>query len=184
MALDKTFSIGEVLSAGDVNGHLLGLWIPIDKRVISSGSPVAAASFTGIDSAFRLFRLTYNAISNDNGLRLRFNNDSGTNYWRHISQTTAGGTTGFSFTSETYVDLNSSINAYNTGNVLIGKFASGGAATVVAQTVHWHPGGSSLTHTDIGSRWNNTSALINRIDFLVTSGTFYGVVALEGMRGS
>lgn len=182
MALDKTFAAGEILSASNVNGHLLGLWIPIDKQVIASGSPVASVSWQSIDSNFRFFRITCYANLGGNALNLRFNNDSGNNY---ATQIIAAGTTTVSAFRQTaqpqiITDSGGVLNGHpHVCTMVISKTLTTVKAAVTGQTTREDP----PTWSSFGGMWSNTSSLINRIDLLVSSGTMYGVFALEGMRG-
>ena len=181
MALDKTFASGEILSAANVNGHLLGLWIPIDKRVITSGSPVSSVSFQSIDSNFRLFRLTMSALCTTGQiLMLRFNNDSGNNYAYQLSFASGSSTGASRLTAQPEIrPYGSGTTEPVTGTYLISKIASNVRAMVVGKTALFH----TVAMEDVAANWNNTSALINRIDIVPTASTFYGVFALEGMRG-
>jgi hypothetical protein len=182
MALDKTFSVGEVLNAGDVNGHLLGLWIPLDKRVVTSGSPVSSISFSSLDSNFRVFRLTISAVCTTGQiLMLRFNNDSGSNYAYQLSFASGSSTGASRLTAQPEIRLYGSGSTEPvTGTYLISKIVTNIRAMVVGKTALFH----TVAMEDIAANWNNTSTLINRIDIVPTASTFYGVFALEGMRGS
>lgn len=182
MALDKTFDAGEILSAGDVNGHLLGLWIPIDKRVIASGSAVSSVSFQSIDSNFRLFRITAYANVGGNILQLRFNNDSGNNYATEVISTGGTNVSAFRQTAQPQI-ITDAGGAFGGQPFLctmtISKTLSTVGAAVSGTTVREN----TVSWNSFGSVWQNTSALINRIDLFVVSGTMHGVFALEGMRG-
>lgn len=182
MALDKTFSSGEILSAGDVNGHLLGLWIPIDKRVIASGSPTTPVTFSSLDSNFRLFRLTFHVIPSV-GLWLRLNNDSGSNYTQQFHE--GGGSTSSAVRLTSAIALELQRGSSGTavqGQIIIGKPSSSTEARIVSQmSSNTH---AALAMTSWAGSWNNTASLLNRVDVIGNGGNFYGVVALEGMRGS
>jgi hypothetical protein len=184
MALDKTFSAGEILSAGDVNGHLLGLWIPIDKRVIASGSPVSSASFQSLDSNFRMFRATFHIFPGAGATaRILLNNDSGSNY--HQQTFTASGTNLFAARLTPAVAIDLSHNASGGQPIMGQAIISKPLSSVVARaTMHMATDSTTavIVHADSWT-WNNTANLINRIDINGIGGTFYGIVALEGMRG-
>jgi hypothetical protein len=62
--------------------------------------------------------------------------------------------------------------------ITIGKQVTSQAACIVGHSQY------GFDYLGVGGIWNNGSSLINRIDVLVTSGTMYGVFALEGLRGA
>jgi hypothetical protein len=182
MALDKTFSSGEVLSAGDVNSYLRSMWTPIDKRVIASGSPVSSVSFQSIDSTFRMFRISYYAHVLSGQWRMRFNNDTGSNYfWQNLAAfgtTVAAGRGASSDTIELHFG--------GTPNPNFGTIHIAKPTTATTARATWQETANSVAEPMAqtgGGGWNNTSSLINRIDVYANAGTFYGIVALEGMRG-
>lgn len=181
MALDKTFAAGDVLSAGDVNGHLLGLWIPIDKRVSTSGAPVTSVSFQSIDSNFRIFRITFDANCSVDALRLRLNNDTGANYNYQYGLFDGTSVTGARSLNQIYIPITQTTGVRNSGHFTISKPTASQTAVGQGAIGFFVPG--TVLHGSTAGVWNNTSALINRIDVFVTTGNFYGVVALEGMRG-
>ncbi|MEO3875521.1 hypothetical protein ABGB18_42640 [Nonomuraea sp. B12E4] len=182
MALDKTFASGEILSAANVNGHLLGLWIPIDKRVIPSGSPTTPITFSSLDSNFRLFRLTYHTISTGSTV-LRLNNDSGTNYTHQALEVSSTTVVGTRLTSATGIDVGrSTVNTPVQGELLISKFSTASEARITGHTAIATHAGVQISL--MSSSWNNAASLINRIDIIGSGAGIHGVVALEGMRGS
>jgi hypothetical protein len=185
MTLDKTFSVGEILNAGDVNGHLLSMWIPIDKRVITSGSAVTSVSWPSIDSNFRIFRITIHAGSSGGigSVQFRFNNDSGSNYQTQFAFFSGTGSTIARTTSQTYIPVDNVGFLAGEPNVItatISKTISSIRASISGTCARDTTPGIGM----IGATWNNTSALINRIDVISSAGTMYGVFALEGMRGA
>lgn len=182
MALDKTFASGEILSAANVNGHLLGLWIPIDKRVIASGSPVASVSFASLDSNFRMFRLTYHVIP-VGGLWLRFNNDSGSNYTQQSAGASNTTFSGNRLTPAIAADLAIGWPGNPMqGQMTISKISTAAHARAIGHlTIAPH---ADLQAYILGVSWNNAASLINRIDLIGNGGNYYGIVSLEGMRGA
>lgn len=185
----KTFSVGEILSAADVNEYLAnGYWKRIDRRIITSGSPSTSVSFLSLSSSFRMFRLTWSTVGNGSSANflLRLNNDSGANYdcqENSYLNTTQNSLTVDDQTSAPLWQLAAPV--VSTGEVIIGKIASN-----VRGIFHSSCAAYASTYTPSknwwilqNGSWDNTSALINRIDVLTTAGSFYGTVALEGMVG-
>lgn len=178
MADDKTFAVGEVLSAADTNEYLVrGYWKRIGRQIIPSGSPVSSVSFSSIESRFRSFRV-HTAV-NGSSTVIRLNNDSSGNYAYRL------------------YDMDDTAMIIGTGDTGI-NFSRGAGSelqevtiTKIASNLRAHATGvcsSQFLSTSVLGRngvymWNNTSALINRIDIVGMSGTFYGVVAVEGMVG-
>jgi hypothetical protein len=183
MALDKTFSVGEVLSASDANSYLLGLWTPIDKIVATSGGALSSFSFSGISSAFRMFRLSYylTHVGGSTSSRIRLNNDSGTNYAFQLVSGDGATVTGQRQASITSFpgSLEAAIPAL--GQWIIAKPSTGVEGYMTGNVAYHNP--TTVRTGNIAGSWNNTASLINRIDVVILNGTAYGVVALEGVRG-
>jgi hypothetical protein len=182
MALDKTFAVGEVVSAADVNAHLLGLWTPIDKRVISSGSPLATVSFASLDTNFRTFRLTFDVKTAGSAFSLRLNNDTGTNYHYTLTQGDATTVTSSSTASATSIPIGFNSNTYTMGQCIISKITAASQARITENAIRGEAGGVIRTCLLAGV-WGNVASVINRIDVFDSISTFYGMVSLEGMRG-
>lgn len=183
MALDKTFSVGEVLAASDVNAYCRSMWAVIGKNVVASGSPVSSISYTGISSEFRTFRITFNLNMTTMGPRIRFNNDSSTNYTRQRMNADGINVLAGRDTGQSGIDLAiSGTNGPVVGEIIIGKLS----ASVQARTTATVTGGShsALVVATIAGSWINTSNLIDRIDVIDIGSSMYGVVSLEGVRGA
>lgn len=178
MADDKTFAVGEVLSAADTNEYLVrGYWKRIGRQIIPSGSPVSSVSFSSIESRFRSFRV-HTAVSGGQTV-IRLNNDSSGNYAYRLYD--MDGTAVITGSSDTSINFSRGAGA-EFQEVTITKVASSIRAYVIGVC------SSQFLTTGVLGRhgmymWNNTSSLINRIDIVATSGTFYGAVAVEGMVG-
>jgi hypothetical protein len=176
MADTKTFNVGEVLSAADTNQYLRnGYWDRIDRFRIPSGSPVSTVTFSSISSSYRLLKIT---AATTRILDIRLNNDSATNYENQIVQFNGatvsssrgeGNTAIFTATGDTPALM----------EIVISKPATGVVALAISHGSSYFSSNVYLQHAT--GAWNNTSALINRIDCISTSGSFYGVVGLEGM---
>lgn len=181
MALDKTFASGDILSASDANAYMRSMWTPIDKRVIPLASPVASISFASLDSNFRLFRLTYHLIAITlSSIAIRINNDSGNSYYY---QYVVGGGTSVSAARPGPGDSIDTMGGNTLFEGIIGKPLT---TTPGRMTASFTEGTSVSTFQtgNLAAWWNNTSALINRIDLVTLApGTMYGVASLEGLRG-
>lgn len=181
----KTFSVGEVLSAADVNEYLAaGYWKRIGRNIIPSGSPVSSVIFSSIPSGFRAFRVYWDArITGAGNFQMRLNNDSGTNY--HTQRHESSGPSSSS-------SLNGSITGFQIslfgvshatiGEALVSKPNSGDVAYMIGKSIY-ATAATAPNNFRFGGGWTNVASLINRIDIVQTSGTFYGYVALEGMSG-
>lgn len=186
MADAKTFAVGEVLSAADVNEYLNGgYWKRIDRFNNTSGSPVTSRSFPSLSSDFRLFRLTFSVSVAAGTIYIRMNNDSGNNYNTQRNSAIGATTNSDHLASQPEIQLISlSGPMLLVGEVIISKLSSG-----IRGMFHAHMAAYAAAFTpdeawgNANGSWNNTSALINRIDFLGSSSNFYGTVALEGMHG-
>ena len=158
-------------------------WDVIDSSTLAS--PAASVSFTGIDSKYKLFRVTA-YIVNDGSAKnvlLRLNNDSGSNYSEQRllgSSTSVVAIRNASQTSipATYTQLAASESA--TIEIVIGKQLASAAAMALISTVR---GGASISKDNIAGIWANTADLISRIDLVASVGNFAAgtVVVLEGV---
>lgn len=181
----KTFSSGEILSAADVNEYLAaGYWRRIGRNIISSGSPVSSVSFSSISSTYRAFRVYWDArITGTGNLRLRLNNDSGNNYYtqRRDSSGASGGDSLVGPVDGFQITLFAA-NHTSIGDVTLSKPNSGDVAYMTGRSIYATAAAGPNRYT-YGGGWTNVASLINRVDIVLTSGTFYGYVALEGMGG-
>lgn len=184
MALDKEFVVGEVLSASEVNSYLLSLWKPLDKRIVTSSSPVSSVSFSSLDPSFQTFRLTLDLVPPLGAeFALLFNNDTGTNYRATKIYSTGAAPNILNSDSQTSMNLNVGSYSRMVASLTIGKYGSSTVAGVTGTVIG--ASSASIGAVSFSGIWKNTSSLINRIDVIDTfSGTFYGVIGLEGLRGA
>jgi hypothetical protein len=175
-------------SGGTVAGFTLRLrkrataasaWTVIDSETLAA--PASSISFTGIDTTYKMFRVTAYLIQDGSAGRplLRLNNDSGTNYdWQRVSasDTTVSASR---VTGDTSIDIggDSNANQVMTHTITIAKQLAGSPAMVVGD--RYNDAGIWLRHH--GARWNNTADLISRIDLIASAGNFAAgtVVVLE-----
>ena len=167
-------------------GGAAAAWAVIDSTTLGSAS--ASISFATGLSGYKLFRVTaYFVKDATNGsVRVRLNNDSGTNYdvqRLYGSSTTVGA--GRS-TGQTGILLNGGgvpqASQTATAEVIVAKQVAGSASMVLGRLVY-QASGPVLMEENTASRWNNTADLISRIDLIATTGNFdTGTVAvLEGV---
>jgi hypothetical protein len=180
----KTFLPGEVLSAADVNEYLAaGYWRRIGRTIVPSGAPVGSVSFSLIPSAYRAFRIYWDArVGGVAGtVTLRLNNDSANNYYTH-REDGAGAISTVGPNSGWQVDLFAGANHYCVGDATISKPNSGDIAYMTGRSIYSIAAATPSRYTFAGG-WTNVASLINRIDIVMSAGTFHGYVALEGMPG-
>ena len=148
-----------------------GPWEIVGSSRLSAAA--ASVSFASIPAAYTMFRLIAEIV-NDGAIKdvaLRFNNDSGANYDTQIlnmsggtltGQRNAGGTSG----AADYNGL--SANTFATLEAIIAKPIAGAKGLALVSIVPTGAAGIQLTEDAIV--WNNTAALINRIDMIVSGG--------------
>jgi hypothetical protein len=163
----------------------LNMWEPIERRVIASGAPVVTTSFQNINTNYHMLRISasLNWASGADILSLRFNNDSGSNY-RNQSLSAGGSSVGAStLADQTRLLLSGTGTLDNEPFVLslqVGKFAANRSAGVHGQFAREN----TPRYFGYAGSWLNTSSLINRVDLASSGvGTFYGIIALEGVWG-
>ena len=161
-------------------------WNVIDSETLAA--PAASISFTGIDTTYKMFRVTLYSIKDGTAgaLQLRLNNDSGNNYaYQDITgdDTTVNGAraTGQAqfvlTTGETMDDATA-----GTFEIVIGKTVAGSAAMLLSKGAYYHTTTPALNYESIAGIWSNTADLISRIDLIVSAGNFASgtVCVLEG----
>jgi hypothetical protein len=176
MADIKTFNVGEVLSSADTNEYLRnGYWDRIDRVRIPSGLPVSSVTFSGINTSYRVFKII---ASTSRIMSVTLNNDNAANYENQVVQ--FNGASVSSSRSESNTSISTTIGDQPAlMEITIGKVATGVVGLALSHGSSYFSANPYLQHTS--SSWNNTSSLINRIDCISTAGTFYGVIALEGL---
>lgn len=159
-------------------------WTVIDSETLAA--PASSVSFTGISDTYRMFRMTaYIVKDGTSGVAyVRVNNDSGGNYDRQTigaSSTTvsAARSTGDTEWRATVASITG--NTHATTSIVVAKQLAASPAMYLAETTYAPSGG--VQPGRLAGRWNNTDALINRIDLISGSGNFAAgtTVVLEGM---
>ena len=161
-------------------------WTVIDSETLAA--PASSISFTGIDTTYKMFRVTLYSIKDGTAgaLQLRLNNDSGNNYiYQDLTgdSTTVNGaraTAQAQFvltTGETMDDATA-----GTFEIVIGKQLAGQRAMLLSKGAYYHTTTPALNYEAVSGRWSNTADLISRIDLIASAGNFdTGTVAvLEG----
>jgi len=149
------------------------LWEKIDEQTLSVAA--AAVTFSGINTSFTFFHIAawmIKAAGGGNQPILRINNDSAGNYdHQRITGDTAS-VTGARVTGDTGIDI--TFGAIGVGEevnfvMTIAKPVAGEEA----QTVHIAGPQATDINLDLyGGQWNNTAALISRLDILAVSANF------------
>ena len=157
----------------------------ITKTVLAA--PAAAITFSGIDTANKMFRLSYFVLKDATpaDLNIRFNNDVGANYDYERLDGAGAAVNAARVAAQTLIDLDArgaiAANGRNTGEVLVAKQQAGDEAMIVASHV-FDKNGDAEVSGHIAAIWNDTGALISRIDLLVGAGNMDTdtVAILEG----
>lgn len=155
----------------------------------------AASQPVYLPTIFRRFRLTTQAAtvsSNGAGLTLQVSSDGGSTYksslyaWVSAGASSAGGGTvgGATNTSDTSISLSggllspSTIPFDSTMEVFPGSSA---LQPTISQRIFDIASTSTFGISVIGGSWNGTAVLMNYLRILPSTGTFSGVLILEGM---
>jgi len=168
-------------------GGSVGAWDVIDSETLAA--PASSISFTGIDTTYKMFRVTLYSIKDGTAgaLQLRLNNDSGANY---VYQDLTGDATtvnGARATAQAQFVLTTgeTMDAATAGTfeIVIGKTVAGSAAMLLSKGTYYHTTTPALNYEATAGRWNNTADLISRIDLIASAGNFAAgtVCVLEGV---
>lgn len=167
----------------------------LEMELIASttlGAPAASVSFTGISAGYLLFEFIAWILkdgSTGNGY-LRFNNDSASNYAHEYGEGHASTLDSARNASVTGI-ASPAYGAYDASTVgsvvaTIGKPLLSQRAEVTQLDSFIYTGDGSLYAEMVGGDWNNTAALISRIDYVSSSGNFAtgSMVSLGGARAA
>ena len=173
-----------LLAAAGIGGGA-GAWAVIGSATL--GSAAASISFTGIDTSYRMFRITAYIVKDGTGgdVGLRFNNDSGSNY---AYQRLSGSSTSVAaarVTGQTLIDCDfGALQANENGTYVftIAKQVTGSAAMAVGGSVAY-ASGPVLVEAQVAGIWSNAADLISRIDVVSGNANFAAgtVAVLEGV---
>ena len=154
------------------------------KKIASQSLGVAAASisFTGIDTTYKMFRVTaYLVKDGSNGrCQVRLNNDSGANYTR---QNLTGDNAGVTAARSAQTNFEVTLSSINNGtpaslSFVVAKQLAGSPAMLIASAVMTNTAPVLVTNYT-GGIWANTTDLISRIDLVASAGNFSaGTVAV------
>lgn len=142
---------------------------------VTLAAPAAAVTFSGIDTAFRMFQLTGTVVKDGTGgfVNVRVNSDSGSNYDRQRlvgTSTTVAASRVSGGTAWELASLGIDANQSGTFEAFISKQAASAPAMAVWSEVVVPSAGISTGN--YGLRWNNTADLINAIAVLASAGDF------------
>ena len=161
----------------------------IERRVISSGSPVSYSTFTGLNgNADGEYVLKFNIYKNGTGdiqFLLQFNGDTGYNYAGQVkSFIDTGGSVTEDPASLSEQILRVGETRWNAVNWVSGE----AGIEPVSGKPRWVRGKSSFMATQAASGfntfsgfWNNTGSNITSLTFRTTSSTYYGTIELVKM---
>ena len=165
-------------------GAALAFWEDIDEQTL--GAPAASVSFTGIGSTFTFLRVTgyLTKDGSSGGVFVRLNNDSAANYDRQRITASAAVVTGQRATTTGWLPAQTGIRLNEEANlaILIAKPVTGEEAQAVMISGTQNAAANFLDLGLQGGQWNNTAALISRVD-LVSAVTNFDAdtrVLLEG----
>ena len=174
-----------------------GAYDSIATATVSNGT-TQTITFSSIPATYTHLQLRYIVRTNrsddySDAIGIRFNSDTGSNYYRHHfgtegSWTSSGGSSGSD--AQYHIQAATALSLANTfGNGVIDIFDY--ANTIKQKTTRSLGGNNNNTSNQdwllfASSLWRNTSA-INTIDLKVNYGTYYAVgskIALYGIKGA
>ncbi len=146
-------------------------------------------SFASIDAAFRILRLTLFLVKDGNAgqAELRLNNDSGNNYdqqYINFSDNTKSGARNAGLDSLRVTNYDN----IAAGGILIAEILIAKQLATTHGRIHSHAsyaGGSDPQLDIVVAEWNNTDALINRVDIVESGANGWAVgsrAVLEGIQ--
>ena len=177
------------------------LWLPTENLAAGPWEPVcapvrlasaaASVSFASIPAQYVMFRLRCEIINDASAktIDLRLNNDSGVNYDTQQINVSNVTVTGGRSTGRTSMYVNySNLAASELGTVdfVIAKPIAGAAGLILASVVNTTTAALDLVLD--ACIWNNTAALINRIDVVAAAAAGTGnfaagsIFILEGSK--
>lgn len=169
-------------------GGIVSSWEHIAAQVLEASAP--SFSFTDIDPAFRMFRMTLYLIKDGNTgqVELRLNNDSGNNYNQQYMNVSAASRTSARNAGLDSLKIcnydNMAANGVLMAEILIAKQITGQEARI--QSHASYEGSSADPMIDlVVSQWANTSDLINRIDIFESGANQFvagSKIVLEGCQ--
>ena len=164
-------------------GGSAGAWDVIDSETLAA--PASSISFTGIDTTYKMFRVTAYVIKDATagGVFMRLNNDSGANYdWQRLygSATVAGSRSTGQAQWETSYSYPLSAGDTLTITATIGKQLAGSPAMGIIESAGAR---TDIERASFAGIWSNTADLISRIDLIASAGNFAAgsVVVLEAV---
>lgn len=157
----------------------------LDRQVLAA--PAASITFSGIAAANTMLRLTlYNIQDGVAGnVDVRLNNDGGANYDHQdltgdaaaVNSARAAAAAQIRLTTGETVDN----GEHSTHEVLIAKQLATEEAMIVAASTYIHTTTPAINFEQTAAIWNNTGALVSRVDAINSSNFAAGTVAvLEG----
>jgi hypothetical protein len=156
---------------------------------IATASPSASSTFdfTSIPSTFKHLQIRYatKGTSNGTGIRIRFNSDTGSNYYIHYlygDGATAGALAQGITTSGVIGEVTTTTNVQSSGVIDILDYLSTNKNKTVRTLFGYDNNGSGAIYLN-SVLWSATPAAITSITIFPSSGTVTGSFALYGIKG-
>ena len=171
---------------------LLDAGVPISLtsyESIATASPSGASTFdfTSIPSTFKHLQIRYatKGTSNGTGIRIRFNSDTGSNYYIHYlygDGATAGALAQGITTSGVIGEVTTTSDVQSSGVIDILDYLSTNKNKTVRTLFGYDNNGSGAVYLN-SVLWSATPAAITSITIFPSSGTITGSFALYGIKG-
>lgn len=156
---------------------------------IATANPSAASTFdfTVIPSTYKHLQIRYatKGTSNGTGIRIRFNSDTGSNYYIHYlygDGASAGALAQGITTSGVIGEVTSTANVQSSGVIDILDYLSTNKNKTVRTLFGYDNNGSGAIYLN-SVLWSATPAAITSITIFPSSGTITGSFALYGIKG-
>lgn len=178
---------------GGLSASAYGLFAPslslTSYESIQTASPSGSSTFdfTTIPSTYKHLQIRYatKGTSNGTGIRVRFNGDTGTNYFVHYLYGNGASpltTSQVTTTSGVIGEVTTTTDVQSAGVIDILEYTSTNKTKTVRTLFGYDNNGSGAMYLN-SVLWNATPAAITSITIFPSSGTITGSFALYGIKG-